>query len=84
MSARNYCGWPLLNAVILSLNVYESAAAVLRRILILMMPHSFTSSVTASISGIGGGSIRACTSVLSQTGFVWIFMVVYLEGLGEL
>ena len=46
------------------------------------MSHLLTSSIYLLISGIGGGSIRACTSALSQTGE--IFMIIYIDGLGEL
>ena len=84
MSARNYSGWPFSNFSILSSYISEPAADGLRLILILMMSHSITSSLDSLISGIGGGSILYITLALSQAGFEWIFMVVYLNGIGEM
>ena len=67
----------------MSLYASELAADGFRRILILVMSHLLASSVTFLTSGIGRGSIRACNSGLSQAG-VELFMIVYLDGIGEL
>ena len=48
-----------------------------------MMSHLLTLSVFFLISGIGGGLIRDCTSVLIQDGFE-LFVIVYRYGLGGL
>ena len=50
------------------------------RVLIFMMSHSLTSYIYLFIIGIVGGSICACTSMLSQTRGKF-FVIVYLDGL---
>ena len=57
MSARNYSGLPFLNVAIFSSYISDTSDAGFQCILILVMLHSFTSSVAALIDGISGGSM---------------------------
>ena len=82
MSASNSSGWRCSNITILILYVSESASYRSGRILLLMISHLLTLSVSLFICGIGRGSIYDWTTALSQTGER--FVVVYPDGLGEL
>ena len=63
-SIRKSSGWLCLNVAIFELYVSDAAEAGFRHILTLMLLLAFSSSVSALMSGIGGVSIRACTSAL--------------------
>ena len=64
-----------LNMDILMLYVYDVAEVGVFRILTLIMLLTYSSSSSTLISGIGGVSIRDCTSVLRQLKLWAIFMV---------
>ena len=82
MSARNSSGGPCSNVAILSYYASGWASDGFQRILIFMISHLLTSSVSFLISGIGRISIHACTYALSQTGER--IMIVYCSGVEEL
>ena len=83
MSARNSSGLPFLNVEIFSLYISDADNFGFQRILILMMSLAFSSSSSTLISGIGGGSISACTSALIQLVLMWILIIIYLWVLGS-
>ena len=70
MSAMNSSSLTFLNIETFSSYVSNAAESGFRRILILMMSHPSTSSITALVNGIGGISICAYTSTLSHLGLV--------------
>ena len=70
MSTRNSSGWPCSNITILSLYVYESESDGFWHILILMIPHLLTLSVSFLMIGIDGvlsGIAHLCSARLVKS-----------------